>query len=141
MLYRHPSPAAGTALGVPKQVPTSSRFAMIPPTNCLARQESDKNAPPRVRRYRSLNAVLEAGFFRSEAKILCPYRLIATMDALAPLPSLVDQAVSLGLNIEPCVHLGVESVGGTFGGEGIAFFDQRLEASSPSLERANLDSP
>jgi hypothetical protein len=92
MLYRHPSPAAGTALGVPKQVPTSSRFAMIPPTNCLARQESDKNAPPRVRRYRSLNAVLEAGFFRSEAKILRPYRLIATMDALAPLPSLVDQA-------------------------------------------------
>ena len=79
---------------------------MTPPTNGLA--GVGQNAPPRVRRYRSLNAVLEAGLFRSKAKILRPYRLIATMDTLPPLPSLVRLGVSLGLNIEPCVHLGVD---------------------------------
>jgi hypothetical protein len=51
-----------------------------------------KRAAQPVRRYGSLNAVLEAGLFRSEAKILRLYRLISTMDASAPLPSLVDQA-------------------------------------------------
>jgi len=134
MLYRHPSSAAGMALGVPKQVPTSLRFAMIPPTNYLARQESDKNAPPRVRRYRSLNAVLEAGFFPQRSED--PPSLSADRhDGCLGAAALASRSgVSLGLNIEPCVHLGVESVGGTFGGERIAFFDQRLEASSPSLE-------
>jgi DNA polymerase-1 len=51
-----------------------------------------KRAAQLVRRYGSLNAVLEAGLFRGKAKMLRLYRLIATMDASAPLPSLVDQA-------------------------------------------------
>jgi DNA polymerase-1 len=50
-----------------------------------------KRAAQLVRRYGSLNAVLEAGLFRTEAKMLRLYRLIATMDASAPLPPLFDQ--------------------------------------------------
>jgi DNA polymerase-1 len=45
-----------------------------------------------VRRYGSLSGVLDAGFFRNQAEMLRLYRLIATMDSLAPLPSLADQA-------------------------------------------------
>jgi DNA polymerase-1 len=51
-----------------------------------------KRAAQLVRRYGSLNAVLEAGLFQSQAKMLRLYQLIATMDASAPLPSLADQA-------------------------------------------------
>jgi exodeoxyribonuclease-3 len=50
-----------------------------------------KRAAQLVRRYESLNAVLEAGLFGAEAKMLRLYRLIATMDASAPLPPLFDQ--------------------------------------------------
>jgi DNA polymerase-1 len=56
-----------------------------------------KRAAQLVRRYGSLNAVLEAGLFRTEAKMLRLYRLIATMNASAPLPSLVDQAPNWAL--------------------------------------------
>ena len=56
-----------------------------------------KRAAQLVRRYGSLNAVLEAGLFGAEAKMLRLYRLIATMDATAPLPSLGDQAPTWGL--------------------------------------------
>jgi DNA polymerase-1 len=45
-----------------------------------------------VRRYGSLSAMLEAGLFRAQAEALRLYRLIATMDASAPLPSMTDQA-------------------------------------------------
>jgi DNA polymerase-1 len=44
-----------------------------------------------VRRYGSLSAALEAGLFPTQAEKLRLYRLIATMDASAPLPSLADQ--------------------------------------------------
>ena len=45
-----------------------------------------------VRRYGSLNGVLDAGLFQTQAEMLRLYRLLATMDAAAPLPSLADQA-------------------------------------------------
>ena len=45
-----------------------------------------------VRRYGSLNGVLDAGLFQTQAEMLRLYRLIATMDPSAPLPSLADQA-------------------------------------------------
>ena len=51
-----------------------------------------KRAAELVRRYGSLDGVLDAGLFQSQAKMLRLYRLIATMDASAPLPSLADQA-------------------------------------------------
>jgi hypothetical protein len=45
-----------------------------------------------VRRYGTLDGVLDAGLFPTQAEALRVYRLIATMDAAAPLPSLCDQA-------------------------------------------------
>jgi DNA polymerase-1 len=50
-----------------------------------------KRAAQLLRRYGTLDAVLDAGLFPTEAKMLRLYRQIATMDASAPLPSLVDQ--------------------------------------------------
>jgi DNA polymerase-1 len=44
-----------------------------------------------LRRYGSLSAALQAGLFPTQADKLRLYRLIATMDASAPLPSLADQ--------------------------------------------------
>jgi hypothetical protein len=40
---------------------------------------------------RHVDGVLEAGLFQTQAEMLRLYRLIATMDAKAPLPSLPDQ--------------------------------------------------
>jgi DNA polymerase-1 len=51
-----------------------------------------KRAAQLVRRYGSLGGVLDAGFFPTQAEALRLYRLIATMDASVPLPSLGDQA-------------------------------------------------
>jgi exodeoxyribonuclease III len=50
-----------------------------------------KRAAQLVRRYGTLDGVLEAGLFPTQAEMLRLYRLIATMDASAPLPSLADQ--------------------------------------------------
>ena len=49
-----------------------------------------------LRRYGALDGVLEAGLFQPQAEILRLYRLIATMDAKAPLPSLDDQQPTWG---------------------------------------------
>ena len=50
-----------------------------------------KSAASLLRRYGSLEAALAAGRFPAEAERLRLYRSIATMDVLAPLPSLDDQ--------------------------------------------------
>ena len=71
---------------------TSSRSAVTLPTNCPALPESGQNAPLKlVRRYGTLDGVLKAGLFQTQAETLRLYRLIATMDAKAPLPLLADQ--------------------------------------------------
>jgi hypothetical protein len=49
-----------------------------------------------VQRYGTLDGVLKVGLFQTEAKMLRLYRLIATMDAKAPLPSLGDQQPTWG---------------------------------------------
>jgi hypothetical protein len=49
-----------------------------------------------VQRYGSLDGVLKAGLFPTQAEMLRLYRLIATMDAKAPLPSLADQEPAWG---------------------------------------------
>jgi hypothetical protein len=41
---------------------------------------------------RLIDGVLDAGLFRTQAKMLRLYRLSAALDAAAPLPSLSDQA-------------------------------------------------
>ena len=50
-----------------------------------------KRAAQLLRRYGTLDGVLNAGLFQAQAETLRLYRLIATMDAKAPLPSLADQ--------------------------------------------------
>jgi DNA polymerase-1 len=50
-----------------------------------------KRAAQLMRRYGTLDGVLEAGLFQTQAEMLRLYRLIATMDAKAPVPSLADQ--------------------------------------------------
>jgi DNA polymerase-1 len=55
-----------------------------------------KRAAQLVQRYGTLDGVLKAGLFQTQAKMLQLYRLIATMDAKAPLPSLADQAPNWG---------------------------------------------
>jgi exodeoxyribonuclease III len=50
-----------------------------------------KRAAQLVQRYSTLDGVLKAGLFQPQAKMLRLYRLIATMNAKAPLPSLADQ--------------------------------------------------
>src|SRR6185436_596624 len=50
-----------------------------------------KGAADLIRRYGSLEEVLAAGRFATQADMLRLYRSIATMDAAAPLPPLADQ--------------------------------------------------
>jgi DNA polymerase-1 len=50
-----------------------------------------KRAAQLVQRYGTLDGVLKAGLFQTQAETLRLYRLIATMDAKAPLPSLADR--------------------------------------------------
>ena len=50
-----------------------------------------KRAAQLLRRHGTLEGVLEAGLFQNQAEMLRLYRLIATMDAKAPLPTLSDQ--------------------------------------------------
>src|ERR1700733_14280478 len=50
-----------------------------------------KRAAQLVQRYGTLEGVLKADLFQTQAEMLRLYRLIATMDARAPLPSLADQ--------------------------------------------------
>jgi DNA polymerase I len=50
-----------------------------------------KRAAQLLRRYGTLDGVLDAGLFATQGQALRLYRLIATMDAKAPLPALPDQ--------------------------------------------------
>ena len=50
-----------------------------------------KRAAQLLQRYRTLDGVLEAGLFKTQDEMLRLYRLIATMDAKAPVPLLADQ--------------------------------------------------
>jgi DNA polymerase-1 len=55
-----------------------------------------KRATQLLRRYGTLNGVLMAGLFQTQAEMLRLYRLILTMDAKAPLPALADQQPTWG---------------------------------------------
>ena len=55
-----------------------------------------KRAAQLVRRYGTLDGVLKAGLFPTQAEMLRLYRVIATMDAKAPLPLLADQEPTWG---------------------------------------------
>ena len=55
-----------------------------------------KRAAQLLRRYGALDLILDAGTFQTQAEMLRLYRLIATMDAKAPLHSLDDQQPTWG---------------------------------------------
>jgi exodeoxyribonuclease-3 len=55
-----------------------------------------RGAADLLRRYGTLDGVLDAGRFPAQAEMLRLFRSIATMDASAPLPSLADQAPTWG---------------------------------------------
>ena len=55
-----------------------------------------KRAAQLLQRYCMLHGILEAGLFKTQAEMLRLYRLIATMDAKAPLPLLADQEPTWG---------------------------------------------
>jgi DNA polymerase-1 len=50
-----------------------------------------KRAAQLLRRYGTLDGVLDTGLFQTQAEMLRLFRLIAAMDAKAPLPSVTDQ--------------------------------------------------
>ena len=50
-----------------------------------------KRAAQLLRRYGTLDGVLDTGLFQTQAEMLRLFRLIATMDTNAPLPTLADQ--------------------------------------------------
>ena len=82
-----------SAIGVdPRQVPDFIALRGDPSDKLPgAAGVGPKRAAQLIRRYHTLEGVLEAGFFRSQADELRLFRSIATMDASAPLPSLVDK--------------------------------------------------
>jgi exodeoxyribonuclease-3 len=55
-----------------------------------------KRAAQLLQRYVTLDGVLKAGLFQTQAKMLRLYRVIATMDAKAPLPPLAGQKPTWG---------------------------------------------
>jgi DNA polymerase I len=55
-----------------------------------------KRAAQLLRRCAALNGAPEVGLFQTQAEMLRLYRLIGTMDAKAPLPSLDDQQPTWG---------------------------------------------
>ena len=76
----------------PNQVPDFIALRGDPSDKLLgAAGVGPKRAAQLVRRYGTLNVVLEVGLFQTQAEMLRLYRLIATMDAKAPLPSFADQ--------------------------------------------------
>jgi DNA polymerase I len=76
----------------PRQVPD---FIALPgdPSDKLpgATGVGQKRAAELIGLYGALDGVLEAGLFQSQAEMLRLYRLIATINAKAPLPPLADQ--------------------------------------------------
>jgi DNA polymerase I len=76
----------------PNQVPDFIALRGDPSDKLLgAPGVGPKRAAQLLRRYSMLDGVLDAGLFQTQADLLRLFRLIATMDAKAPLPSLADQ--------------------------------------------------
>jgi DNA polymerase I len=79
-----------------------------------ARGIGEKRAAELLAQYRSLEALLEAGRFASEADALRLYRRIATMDADAPLPPLPDVSPDWERALAYATELGAPGVARRF---------------------------
>jgi hypothetical protein len=62
---------------------------------------------------RHVDGVLEAGLFQTQAEMLRLFRLIATMDALAPLARRPE--ADMGLSVDPCPQLEANQVADRLG--------------------------
>ncbi len=103
-----------TASTLPR-CPTSSRSAAIPPiASPGARGIGEKRGAELLAQYGSLDAMLEAGRFATEADALRLYRRIATMDRDAPLPPLRDVVPDWARAARHATGLGVPQVARRF---------------------------
>ena len=73
-----------------------------------------KRAAQLLRRYGTLDGVLDAGLFQTQAEMLRVYRLIATMDASAPLPSLANQEPTWAAALSLVRGWGLNQLAGRF---------------------------
>jgi exodeoxyribonuclease-3 len=71
-----------------------------------------KGASDLLRRYGTLDGVLDAGRFPAQAKMLWLYRSIATMDASAPLPSMANQTPTWAVASELAHMWGLKQLAG-----------------------------
>ena len=71
-----------------------------------------KGASNSLRRYGTLDGVLDAGRFPAQAKMLRLYRSIATMDASASLPALADQTPTWAVASELARSWGLRQLAG-----------------------------
>jgi DNA polymerase-1 len=94
----------------PSQVPDFIALRGDPSDNAWAAGVGPKRAAQLVQRYGTLDGVLEAGLFQTQAEMLRLYRLIATMDAKAPLPLLADSRADMELSIRLRAQLGVNQL-------------------------------
>jgi exodeoxyribonuclease III len=76
-----------------------------------------KRAADLVRRYETLDGVLAAGFFPTQAPMLRLFKSIATMDASAPLPSLADQTPTWVLASELARNWGLKQLADRLAGK------------------------
>ena len=90
---------------------TSSRSAVTLRTNCLAQPGVGlKRAAQLLRRYGTLDGVLDAGLFAAQGQALRLYRLIATMDAKAPRALACRSGSSMERGVAHRPQLGAKSV-------------------------------
>jgi hypothetical protein len=75
-----------------------------------------------VQRYGTLDGVLKAGLFQTQAEMLRLYRLIATMDAKAPLPLLADQEPTWGSASTLTRDWGLNQLADRLGGDGLTLW-------------------
>ena len=97
----------------PKQVPDFIALRGDPSDKLQgAAGVGPKGAADLLRRYGTLDGVLDAGRFPTQAKMLRLYRSIAIMDASAPLPSLADQAPTWAVASELARGWGLRQLAG-----------------------------
>ena len=97
----------------PKQVPDFIALRGDPSDKLQgAAGVGPKGAADLLRRYGTLEGVLDAGRFPTQAKMLRLYRSIAIMDASAPLPSLADQAPTWAVASELARGWGLRQLAG-----------------------------
>jgi 5'-3' exonuclease, C-terminal SAM fold len=74
-----------------------------------------KRATQLLRQYGTLDGVLEAGHFQTQAEMLRLYQVDCDDECISAAALACRSGADMGLSIETCAHLGAKSVGGPFG--------------------------